>query len=235
MSDTCAQILLGRGVDSAKLSVVQNTFEYEQVEPTGQAPTETQTSGPFLVTHAVLIERAGVQVAIEAMALLRGRWPELRLVILGRGDHQADLELEAAQLRMTDRVVFRGFVPWHQAMQEISQAAVGIVPMLPDGYGELCLPMKLFDYASLGVPAVCSRLRAMAEHYPPDTVSFFRPGDAQDLAEKVNELLRHPEEAKTQAARAREAIRRFDWDVVSGRYLEALGLGEHAGKQASAA
>jgi glycosyltransferase involved in cell wall biosynthesis len=108
-------------------------------------------------------------------------------------------------------------------MAEIQGATIGIVPIISDGYGDLVLPNKLFELVALGIPTACSRLPGITEHFPPDSLAYFSPGDARGLAAQVDWLLRHPEEAHQQAARAKQAMRELSWESVAPRYLRAVG------------
>ena len=100
-----------------------------------------------------------------------------------------------------------------------------MVPVLDDGYGHLILPTRLVDFAALRVPAVCSRLPAIQEYFPEDSLQYFRPGDAGALAASVVNLLRHPRLARRQAERAAAALASIGWEQASSRYLAALGQG----------
>jgi glycosyltransferase involved in cell wall biosynthesis len=105
------------------------------------------------------------------------------------------------------------------------------VSVLADGYGEILLPTKLLEYAEAGVPAVCARLPAVQDYFPEDSLSYFTPGDPEELAARLDDLLRHPEVAAEQARKAAEVAGRLAWDHVRDQYVEALGLPLSAGRR----
>jgi glycosyltransferase involved in cell wall biosynthesis len=177
---------------------------------------------PVLITHASLLERYGIQVVIRALPYLTERWPNITFEVLGEGEYLGTLQALAAHLGLADRVRFVGFLPWREAMQRISRASIGIVPVIADGFGELILPGKLLEYAAIGIPVVCSRLPGIEEGFPPDTLAYFSQGDAQALAAQVDRLLRDPEGARAQAARASDALQRIAWETIAPQYLSAL-------------
>jgi glycosyltransferase involved in cell wall biosynthesis len=217
VSECFRRRLIGRGADPSKVTVVYNTQPVtirQRVSPNGATT---------LVTHATLVERYGVQVAIRALPHLRDRWPTLRYEILGRGEYESTLRRLATDLGVADLVSFPGYLPWRQAMDRITHAAVGIVPVIADGFGELILPMKLLEYVGLGIPAVCARLPGIEEHFPEDALAYFTPGREDELARQVDRLLRDPLGARAQAERARQALQSIRWEIVSPRYLAALG------------
>jgi glycosyltransferase involved in cell wall biosynthesis len=208
-----------RGLDPEKVTLVENSH------PIRQIPPRVQPSSPTLVIQTTFIERYGVHIAIQAMAELRKDWPELTLQLLGDGECRSSLIALTARLGLTDRVVFSpGYVPWRQAMEQVRRATIGIVPILAEGYGDMILPNKVFEFVFMEIPFACSRLSGIEEHLPPEAVAYFEPGDASGLAAVVHRLLSNPEAARRQAARAKEAMADLAWEHASRRYRQALGL-----------
>jgi glycosyltransferase involved in cell wall biosynthesis len=219
-SDACARILQRRHVPAAKISVVPNSVDMQPAA----ADVTTGAGAPVLITHGSLVWRYGVQVAIKALAELRRDWPDLTLRVLGEGEFKPALRRLARELGIANAVFFQDFLPWPDAMAEVRRATVGLVPVIADGYGELMLPTKLFEYVIHGTPVVSSRLPTIAEYFPPDAVAYCAPGDASSLAAQVDLLLRDPARARRQADRAREVVAGLGWGPMSERYLAALGL-----------
>lgn len=221
VSRPCLQVLLARGVPERRMTVVPNTTPWLADRPPS---SPGRSASCALVTHTTLVERYGVHVAVRALALLADRWPGLTLRVVGDGEQREALARLARAEGIDGRVVFTGRLPWAGALAEVSRARLGLVPVLGDGYGELLLPTKLLEYAWLGVPAVCSRLRAIEAYFPPDAVAYARPGDPEDLAGAIDALLRQPDAAEARARRASGIARELAWERVRGGYLTALGL-----------
>jgi len=225
VSQPCLEVLLDRGVRRDRMSVILNTTPWNGAHPSlapGGAGAET------LITHTTLVERYGVHVAIQALALLRSSWPDLTLRVVGGGEQMPALVRLTEDLGLDSRVVFTGWLPWPETLAEVSRAHLGLVPVIADGYGHLLLPTKLLEYAWLGVPAVCSRLPAIQAYFPADALAYAEPGDPVDLAAQVDRLLRQPSVAKAQACRASDIARELAWERMRDRYLAALGLTPHA-------
>jgi glycosyltransferase involved in cell wall biosynthesis len=217
VTDLFRRRLISRGLDPTKVSLVANSH------PIGEIAYEPPADPPVLVIQTTLIERYGVQVAIEALARLRDRWPQLTLEVLGAGEYLPALLAQVRKLGLEGRVRITGyFLPWHDAMARVRRATLGIVPIIADGYGDMILPNKVFEFASMGVPMVCSRLRGIEEHFTPDTVAYFEPGVAVDLAAQVDRLLSDPDAARIQAARAKRAMSDLAWDRCAHQYIRTL-------------
>jgi glycosyltransferase involved in cell wall biosynthesis len=212
-------IVIGHGVSADKVSVIPNSL------PPSPGPAWSPTTPPVLLALSTLVERYGIQIVIRALSELRPSWPELSLCVFGEGEQKAELTQLVADLGIGRQVKFVSFLPWDEAMAAVRTATIGIVALIPDGYSDLMLPTKLLDYVQHGLPVVCSRLPAIENHFPPDTLAYFAPGDAGGMAAQIDRLLRHPDEARRQALRALEAVRPLSWEIVAPRYLGALGLG----------
>ncbi len=218
VNDECRDTLLARGVPPEKVTVVPNTIEFPPAL-TGPTP-RTQV----VVTHATLVERYGVHVAIEAFARIHRSRPQLRMLVLGAGEESANLKALAARLGVAEQVEFTGFLPWYQAMSRIRECAVGVVPVLDDGYGQYMVPMKIYDYVTMGIPTVASRQPAVEDYFPEDSLRYVPPGDVDALAAALERLLDDPAEAERQVAAASSAMRALEWAVTRHTYFRVLGV-----------
>jgi glycosyltransferase involved in cell wall biosynthesis len=224
VSEPCRRILARRGLDPGKATVLPNTVDLGGHHRDAAAAIAT----PYLITHATLIERYGVQIAIRAMRELERDWPELTLRVVGDGEYRPHLEALTSELGLERKVRFVGKLTWDQTMEHVSRAAIGLVPIVPDGYGQLLFPTKLMEYIEMGVPAVASRLATVREYFDDDAIAYFDACDHVGLAARVDGLLRDPAAARRQADRAHDSLAGLRWPVVAPRYMAALGLVEPA-------
>jgi glycosyltransferase involved in cell wall biosynthesis len=228
VSQDCWRRIHARGVPASKLSVVLNTTPWPAGQLAANGKFRPAGSRRYVVTHGTVVRRYGVHLAIQAFAQLARRWPDLEFRVIGDGQARPHLERLVAELGLSDRIRLLGYLPWSETIEQISGAAVGIVSVLADGYGEILLPTKLLEYAAVGVPVVCARLPAVEDYFPEDSVSYFTPGDPVQLGDRLDELLRDPAMAARQAQRATEIAHELDWDHTRDAYVEALGLPVHA-------
>jgi glycosyltransferase involved in cell wall biosynthesis len=112
VSEPCRRILGQRGLDTGKVTVLPHTVAYRG--PAG--PAGGTGDAPHLITHATLIKRHGVQVAIRAMRALAPRCPGLSLRVIGDGEYRRYLEALTSELGLQDRVQFTGKLTWDETM-----------------------------------------------------------------------------------------------------------------------
>jgi glycosyltransferase involved in cell wall biosynthesis len=134
------------------------------------------------VSHLRRIKDLGTLVS--AAALLRGKLPHFRFVVLGEGDMRRELEQHIAAAGLSDFVKLAGrqedVRPW------LAAADVGILTSRSEGSSN-----AVMEYMAAALPAVLSDIPANKELV--DGV-FYRTGDAADLADKLLSLASDPEQ-----------------------------------------
>jgi glycosyltransferase involved in cell wall biosynthesis len=165
----------------------------------------------FLVYSGAIAYRNGIDLVIEALCLLGDEFPALRLRVIGDGPARESLVRMAEDLGVAHRVDFLDCVPNHDIPALVSGAAAGVSAQRDDIFGSLVFSMKVAEYASLGLPVVCSAITTMRHYFDDDEVIFFEPGSVCDLARAVRELLANPAAAEERAARGRAKLRKLDW------------------------
>lgn len=222
-----ARELAADGVDERRISVVMNSPDDAMVARAldGSAPDAAGGGqAPFTVAyHGTITAWYGVDLVVEAIALLAERLPDVRGVVLGAGDALEDARALAAERGVAERIEFSGtYLPIEEALRRVAGASCGAIPNRPTTLNRFALSSKLFEYVALGVPAVVARLETLAAHFSDDEMTFFEPGDAASLAEALEWVARHPEEAAEKVERAARRAESYSWQRNRDRYLEVL-------------
>lgn len=207
--------IVARGVPAEKVTVVVNSAD-EAIFNRDRIPAPDSDQAEFrIVAHGVILERYGGMTLIEAMPRILAEVPNARLDIFGEGEFRASLESTVQRLGLQSSVHFRGFAPLDELLQTIAHANVGYVGMLND----LVLPNKLMEYVTLEVPVVLSRWPTFLHYFPVDSASYFRHGDAEDLANAILDIRRDPTTAQERATRAKQRYQEYRWPVQRAVYL----------------
>src|SRR5216684_1511157 len=208
------------GIPAAKLRVVTNTPDPRIFVPhyTRLAPR----NGFTVACHGTLTQRMGLDLAIQAIAILHDRYPQLRLIVIGNGDYAAAARALVAQLRLCREITFHNAVPVEQLPEMLAAAEIGLVPNRPSSATHLMLPVKMLDYATLGIPVIASRLRTVEHYFGDRAVEFFEPGNAEDLARAIERLYLDPALRAELVANGRNAIERLSWDAQRAEYIKVI-------------
>ncbi|MEZ4501046.1 MAG: glycosyltransferase family 4 protein [Dehalococcoidia bacterium] len=221
VTEQMKQRLVERGADASKITVILNVPDTRVIRASEtDAVVPSSDEAPYILTHGAIEERYGPDVIVRAMALLREDLPELEFHLLGAGDYVEELLALVANLGVSERVRYLGFVPHATMIAEVSHTVAGIVPMQSNPYSNLVHTNKMYEYIELGRPVIASRLDSVAAYFGDDAIAYFTPGDPADLARRVRETVADPEAAQRRAARAREVYAGIRWDHERERYLE---------------
>jgi len=159
---------------------------------------------------------------VEAAALLDPE--QVAFVLLGGGKRRSELE-ELARSRGAANVLFEDPVPDKSSVARLAAASDACLTVFKDvPVLATNSPNKLFDTLAAGRPAIVNTDGWMRELVEQNEAGLFaRPGDARDLADKVEQLRADPELARRLGRNARAlAERDFGRDQLAARALEVL-------------
>jgi glycosyltransferase involved in cell wall biosynthesis len=146
----------------------------------------------------------------------------LRALVVGFGDYRRRLEELA-----TPRTLFTGALEHRHLVHLIPLADVVVVPSIfPEAFG-----MVAAEAAAAGCPPLVARHSGLAEiadgleaAYPPAlrALASFAPGDSEELASKLRDLLALPaaDRARLGDAARSVAVERWSWAGVAEKLLQ---------------
>jgi glycosyltransferase involved in cell wall biosynthesis len=218
--DLHARRLARAGVPWRKLRVVLNAPNPE-LFPYSERPL-LREGGFRLVYHGTVSSRLGIDVAIRALALARGRIPRIELCLIGNGDALEQSKALTHELGL-DRVVrFEAPVPVEKMAPLLHACALGVVPNRDNAATQLMLPVKLMEYAILGVPVVAARLDPITQYFDDRAIAFFEPENPKAMADAIIQLYEDPDRCAMLAAAANRVARGLSAHWAEN-YLNAIG------------
>ncbi len=178
-----------------------------------------------IVYFGGLMEKQGVQLGIEALALLRRSVPQARMVVIGGGspDRMNRLKEMARSLGVADQIEFTGVIEDHsEALERISRGAVGIAPYTddPDNFTQYTDPGKPKAYLAAGLPVVMTGVPEVAQTIAQAGAGFVVPYDAQALADSLSRLLTDELLFVSCRQKARLLAEQYDWEKLFNNAFE---------------
>ena len=210
-----------RGVDMERILVVLNSVD-ETVLP---AEPQPPARDPFrIVYHGTVTPHYGLDVVLDAFALLSETLSTATLAIFGSGDAVPALQSRAVDLGLGSRVTLSGVtLSQPEVLKRVQGASVGVIPNLPSKLNRFALSTKLFEYVALGIPVVAADLPTLRSHFSEAEILFFDAGDAASLAEKLTAVA-HDYDAALARARAAAVryLNAYEWRLQASRYVNLL-------------
>jgi phosphatidylinositol alpha-1,6-mannosyltransferase len=180
--------------------------------------------GRWLVSVARLTRHKGIDTALQALARLGPRYPDLRYAVVGTGEERAVLEAEARDLGVADRVRFLTDVPDRDlpAIYNCAEIYLGVSRLMEqrvEGFG-----ISLTEASACGVPVIAGRSGGIpAAVRDGETGLLVDAARADVVAEAVGGLLDDPALRLRLGAAGRRAVEsHYNWDRVTAE-LRRIG------------
>jgi glycosyltransferase involved in cell wall biosynthesis len=170
-----------------------------------------------LVFLGRLVSDKGVDVLLDALALLEREGLAPRLTVVGDGPEAPRLAEQARRLGLGERVHFAGTRTGEDLVELLNRHRVLVVPSrYAEPFGTVAL-----EGIACGCAVVGSERGGLPEAIGPCGRTF-RNGDAADLARVLGELLGDPEVQEACRRRAPEHLARHASAAVAAAYLDVL-------------
>ncbi len=223
-SDDLCDRMIAIGADPDRAVTIPYGVDAQRFRPDAARRAEGRGlmgAGPddlVLFTAGRFVRKKGFEFLIDAAALLRPRWPALRLVIGGGGDLDAELRDRVRSRGMQDRVGFPGVLAQDDVARCLAGADVAVVPSVRDEAGNVDgLPNTVMEALASGTPLVATRVGGI-----PSVVDHERNGwlvaerDVGALASALDRLLADGGARANLGSAARaDVLRRHTWDAVA--------------------
>jgi glycosyltransferase involved in cell wall biosynthesis len=216
VSDDSSQLASQQGWPRKKISTIWNGIDLSRFRYVGPKP-----DGPVTMV-ARLSPVKDTRTLLEATAVVARSYSNLQVAIAGDGPCFADLKAASLELGLGEHVRFLGEV---KAVPELlGQASMLVLPSLSEG-----LPLTVLEAMACGLPIVATHVGGTPEAVRDGETGFLvPPRSPAQLAEKILQVLRHPEEAKTMGLAGRRRVEQFFSiqsmiDSYEGLYREVTG------------
>jgi glycosyltransferase involved in cell wall biosynthesis len=153
---------------------------------------------------------------------------DVTLVMVGDGDERAACQALSRELGIDDRIEWTGALVHDRALRTLAACDVLVSPHTPlNGRPFFGSPTKLFEYMALSRPIVASDLEQIGEVLEDGvTARLVTPGDVDELAHAILEVLASRDRGRSLAEAARHEVEtRHTWDDRARAIVARLGMG----------
>ncbi|MDF1573642.1 MAG: glycosyltransferase [Bacteroidales bacterium] len=209
------------GIDRKNIFLTYNSPDTEKIANIRQRLTGegVTVSNPKRILHlGRLVKWKRVDLLIEATAKLSPGHDTLELCIIGEGPEETYLKQLVERKALKDRVKFLGSIYDPEDLgREILSSAIYVLA----GMGGL----SINEAMAFGKPVVCSRCDGTEKDLVNDGMNglYFKEGDADDLASKIEILLEDPEKTRAMGAQSLSIIEeKINLDKVTRRFADCF-------------
>ena len=101
---------------------------------------------------------SGLDVVIREFAEQADQHPNAKILLIGGGEQDKELRDLVSQLKLENRVIFTGFIPYAKLSGYLGLTTVAINPMKPGMVSHTAFPHKVIQYMASGLPVVTTKL-----------------------------------------------------------------------------
>ncbi|WP_455587181.1 glycosyltransferase family 4 protein [Bacteroides sp.] len=159
----------------------------------------------------------GMDLIIDAFALIKKRFPSTRLMVVGDGYSSVkdNMRKQAIELNLNESIQWTGRQPIEELPEIYKQMDIVLIPSRSEGFG-----LTAIEAMSQGCVVVASNIGGLPEIIK-DGVNglLHQTENIKDIAEKTNYLIENPDVMKQMSEKAIEAVKQYSIE----KYTELFG------------
>ncbi|MCH8485901.1 MAG: glycosyltransferase family 4 protein [Candidatus Cyclonatronum sp.] len=212
--------------------IMPNGADPSHFRPSEDAENRMQTRKRYglshndfvLITTTRIVPRKGIDTTIDALKQLYPKYPQLRYVVVGKGESREELERHSRDAGLGDVVQFAGTVPFDELPELYSACDLFVmVPktILPDveGFGIVYL-----EAGACGLAVIGSNSGGVPDAVEDGHTGLIVPEqDPAALAAAIERMITAPETRIALGKNGRRRVtEKLNWDTTAFQILELL-------------
>jgi glycosyltransferase involved in cell wall biosynthesis len=227
VSEGIAAGLRAAGTPAARVTVVPGAVDVERFRPAADGESIRLELGlgtaPVVGCVARMVPGRGHDVLLRAVARLRERLPDARLVLVGRGEERPALERQVRELGVEKTVVFAGY---RGTDLPVVVAALDCVVLLGTGSEESC--RAVLEAMAAGRPVVAAAVGAVPETVVHGETGWIVEATPEAVAARLEATLRDRASARRMGEAGRRRVEALFTPERRAALVEAVYAGVRA-------
>lgn len=209
-------VLAKQGVPKAVMHLYRNPVDPSKFHPV-DAATRRKTRAKFgfcdrdivLTHHGILHPNKGNDWILERIAESAAQFPRLKLLLIGDGPEKDALEQQANALKLTNRIVFAGWLSTESELNDaLASADLGLVMRIGQETDHFHMTDTLAHEMACAKPILAVDLHGIAEVIEHGQTGFlFSPGDPKTFFRALRAAVESTSKTNAVGARARALSR----------------------------
>lgn len=215
LSESTRDDLVARGLPFEQGRVIHPGFTHSDYPAPVVKPVRSR---PTVLYVGRIKKYKGVQIGIQAVQILKARYPEVLLQIVGTGDYEPALRNLTRQAGLGAHVEFTGRISHERKVQLLQQADVLIYPSPKEGWG-----LSVLEANACGTAVVASDSPGLREAVRDGQTGFLVPhGDATAMADRISALFSNSSLYAQMRASGIEWAKTFTWEKAARETLALM-------------
>jgi glycosyltransferase involved in cell wall biosynthesis len=212
VSQDLKEFLLKRGFREDQVVVTGNAVETDLIK---QSKRETQYNIDALFTGRIN-EAKGTYDLLNVLDIVRERYPDFQLAIMGKGDRTAERKFnqKIAQKGLTNNIQLLGFKSGIEKFNIIKSSKCFLFLSHSESFG-----VALLEAVCSGLPSLAYDLKPYKKIYKNNEVFIFKNKDINSVAQKIFAIFENNEfENKP----GKLLLNEFTWEKIAEKEFQAM-------------
>jgi glycosyltransferase involved in cell wall biosynthesis len=211
------------GIKEDEIMVIYHGFDADVYNKERDQEKEAQIkkkygiNGPYIIYIGAIQPRKNLEKLVEAFELVKKDTNDLKLVLAGEKAWLSEgvfQKIEKSQYK--NDIICPGRINFEEMGHLLRGAKAFVFPSLYEGFG-----IPVLEAFASRVPVVCSQNSSLPE-VGGDAAIYFEDNDANDMAEKIKNVLADENLRQIHIAKGLEQIKKFSWEKCARETLEYL-------------
>jgi len=213
VSESARQELLSAGI-TAPIELLQNGVNQAIFKKKSNAKFTTPTIGYL----GRLKKYKSIDHLLRAMPIIKDVIPDIKLLIIGEGDHKKELQKVSKDLEIEGAVDFVGRVSEDEKVTLLNKLWCTVNPSPKEGWG-----LTVIEANACGVPTIAADSPGLRDSVMDDQTGILYPyGDIAQLAQHIIRILQDSDRLNRYSIAAEEWAGKFTWEQSAVKALELI-------------
>ena len=175
------------------------------------------SSNSALLYWGRLEDEKGLPELFHALEIVSKIIKDIKLTIVGEGNRLMDYKSLVAELSLTDRVEFMGWMSSSKVQSISAQSSLGVFPSRVESFG-----LSVVEAMAAGLPVIAASGGAVKENVEEGVTGTLVPvNDAEALAKAIISTIKNSHQTESMARDAKKVVQhKFNWDKAANKMVD---------------
>ena len=213
-------LFISRGCPSEKISIVMNSPDENIFKANGANGKVREDNNFVIMYHGAIVKRQGPDILMEAVSQICNKIPNLKVLVYGEGKFIDVVKDKIKELNLSEIVELKGLVIVDKIAEAIKGIDLGVIPNRINSFTQINFPVRTFEYLVMNKPVIVPKTKGIVDYFSEDSIFYFKPGDANDLAQTILRVYENPSSTKSVLNKSVEVFNNYRWDYQKKHLIE---------------
>lgn len=154
---------------------------------------------------------SGLKEVINGISLIKDKHPNIKLLIVGRGDTYFELKELVKTHKLEETVIMTGEMPYDEIPRLIASANICLLPAYNNEVMRDIVPIKIYEYLAMNKPVIATKLPGVMKEFGHGNGVLYVNGP-NDVINKVINM--DEKDIRINEQNAKNFISNYNWDVI---------------------